>query len=63
LELFRKADAITSHDVETRFTISQRMARNLLSAWVADGFLVVLDPARKSRKYGLANRFARLFQG
>ena len=53
LALFEKSDAITSRDVETLFTISQRTARNLLSRWVEDGFVVVLDPAKKSRKYGL----------
>ncbi len=60
LALFRKNDAITSHDVETLFAISQRSARNLLSAWVRSGFITVLDPARKSRKYGLEKGFKRL---
>jgi Fic family protein len=54
LELFRQSDAITSRDVQTLFAISQRAARNLLSRWVEDGFVLVADAAKKSRKYGLA---------
>lgn len=59
LELFRRSDAITSRDVEILFSISQRAARNLLTAWVAGGFVIVLDPARKSRKYSLASQHRR----
>jgi len=60
LELFRQGDAITSRDIETLFAISQRTARSLLSKWVENGFLVVLDAAKKSRKYGLASEFKGL---
>jgi hypothetical protein len=54
LELFSVRDAITSRDIEGLFRTSQRAARNLLSRWVEDGFLLVADAAIKSRKYGLA---------
>jgi Fic family protein len=60
MELFRASEAITSRDVEQLFTISQRTARNLLSQWAEKGFVVVLDPAKKSRKYGLASEFREL---
>jgi len=60
LELFRDRSVITSRHVEMLFGISQRAARNILSAWVGDGFVVVADPAKKSRKYGLAAEFAEL---
>jgi hypothetical protein len=36
------------------------MARNLLTAWVAAGFIVVSDQARKSRKYALSPEFREL---
>ena len=62
LELFRQSDAITSRDVEQLFAVSQRTARNLLSGWVEKRFVIVLDPAKKSRKYGLAPEFKRLVQ-
>lgn len=57
LELFRHGNTITSRDVAGLFGISERAARNLLSAWVDNGFLVIADPAKKSRKYGLATEF------
>lgn len=62
LELFRESDAITSRHIEALFGISQRAARNLLSAWVSDGFIVITDSAKKTRKYGLAVEFAELLQ-
>jgi Fic family protein len=58
LELFTKSSVITSSDVEALFGISQRAARNLLTAWVENGFVVIADPARKSRRYALAGQFS-----
>ena len=60
LELFRDSTVITSRGVETLFGISQRASRNLLSAWVNDGFVIVANPAKKTRKYGLSPEFAAL---
>jgi Fic family protein len=62
LELFRDSTVITSRHLETLFGISQRASRNLLSAWVRNGFVVVADPAKKTRKYGLSVEFAALLQ-
>jgi Fic family protein len=62
LELFRQSTVITSHDLETLFGISQRASRNLLKAWVDDGFVVVADPAKKTRKYGLHSDFITVLQ-
>ncbi|MFM7132289.1 MAG: Fic family protein [bacterium] len=57
LELFRSSTTITSRDLESLFGISQRMARVLLADWVKDGFLVIANPAKKSRKYWLSSAF------
>jgi cell filamentation protein, protein adenylyltransferase len=57
LTLFRESTNITSRDIARLFGVSERAARNLLAAWVGSGFLVVADPAKKSRKYGLASEF------
>jgi Fic family protein len=62
LELFRHSDVITSRDIAKLFTLSQRAARNVLSAWVEQGFLLVADPAKKSRKYGLAHELRGLLR-
>jgi Fic family protein len=60
LELFQASNKITSRDVEKLFAISQRMARNLLSSWVANGFLVIANPSKKNRNYELAPQFSEL---
>jgi Fic family protein len=60
LALFRDSDVITSRNIVTLFGISQRAARNLLSAWVRDGFLSVVDPAKKTRRYALTGEFVTL---
>jgi predicted HTH transcriptional regulator len=60
LDLFRQSDTIISRDIETLLGVSQRTARNLLNDWVRNDLLIVVDPARKSRKYGLADKYRRL---
>lgn len=62
LDLFRESETITSRDVENLFGFSQRTARNLLTAWVDAGVMVVADPAKKSRKYRLAGEFRNLLE-
>ena len=62
LELFRSSETIISRDLEGLFAVSQRTARNVLRDWVERGFLVVADPARKSRKYRLATEFQALLE-
>jgi Fic family protein len=62
LTLFKDSETITSRDIEKLFAVSQRTARNLLSGWEKDGFLAVADPAKKSRKYGLAAEFRELLR-
>lgn len=54
LALFSRQEHITSADVAQTLGLSERMARVLLAEWVATGWLVVSDPSRKSRKYGLS---------
>lgn len=60
LALFRDSHTITSRDLARLFGISERTARNLLAAWVGNGFVAVADPAKKSRKYGLASAFREI---
>lgn len=57
LALFRDQETITSTDIERLFKLSQRTARDLLSRWCQAGFLVVADPAKKSRKYSLSRAY------
>jgi Fic family protein len=62
LELFQDSNVITSRDLEALFRISQRASRNLLSAWVIDGFVVVADPTKKTRKYALGAEFVAVLR-
>jgi Fic family protein len=57
LDLFRESDTITSRDIALLFGLSARAARNLLTGWVDDHFIVIADPAKKSRRYSLAMEF------
>ncbi len=57
---FRRSVVITSRDVEALFGVSQRTARNILSSWVSGGFVLVVDPARKSRSYRLSPEYEGL---
>ena len=60
LDLFRASAVITSRDVEGLFGISQRAARNLLTAWAAAEFVRVADPARRTRRYTLSPELTAL---
>ena len=62
LELFRDSNTITSRDIASLFAISARAARNLLSVWVENGFLIIADPAKRSRKYELATDFQAILK-
>lgn len=60
LSLFRESQFITSGELASLFSISQRMARNLLSDWVEMGFVVVYDHSKRARKYTLHNDYLEL---
>jgi len=59
LDLFQLDVAITAAHVAALFGLQPRTARELCAQWVTDGFLVVLDPSKKARKYGLSRALAR----
>ncbi len=60
LGLFVHADRISAADVATALGLSERMARRLLQAWVADGWLLVADPSRRGRAYELSATYRPL---
>lgn len=61
LELFREQMDINAKDVATLFKISQRQASRYCKQWVEQGFLVVADPAKRSRRYRLSPDYESLF--
>lgn len=56
-QLFEKEKNITSLDVAQVLGIGERTARGLCLQWVQQGFFILADPAKRSRKYGLAPEF------
>lgn len=60
LDLFRTRNTLTTNELAELFGISPRAARNLVGAWVDEGFLVIADAAKKSRKYALAGEFREI---
>ena len=53
LSLFAEQDTIKSNDVANLLGISTRQARELLSMWVEQGWLIISDPSNRGRKYTL----------
>lgn len=60
LELFQKSNEIASSDIQALFNYKPRSATALLSGWVNEGFLVITDPSRRTRKYGLSESYKHL---
>ena len=57
--LFERQEQITANDVARILGLSPRQARDLLTAWVGEGWLEVGDAARKSRRYHLSAEYRR----
>jgi Fic family protein len=60
LALFEKSREITAKEIGALFGYKPRMAAILCQKWVEDGFLRITDPARKTRKYALADKYERI---
>jgi len=54
LALFAERETITAVQVASFLGLAPRTARLLLQTWVSDGWLVVSDPSRRARAYGLS---------
>ena len=57
LGLFAQSDTIKTAQVAQTLGLSVRMARVLVHEWVADGWLVVVDPSNRARAYGLSAHY------
>lgn len=60
LELFREYDVVTSKQVGDLFGFQPRTNASLCKKWVEAGFLEIVDPGLKSRKYSLASKYKQL---
>ena len=61
LTLFKQRKIITSKDIQDFFNLSPRTARALCLKWLREDFLVLKDPAKKSRKYELNPEISKNF--
>jgi hypothetical protein len=62
LGLFAQQALIVSSNGANLLGLSVRQARDLLTGWVAQGWLEVADPSRRGRKYRLADRYHELLE-
>lgn len=60
LNFFQKQNFITSKDVEQLFNILPITARKLCQKWTQEGFFVIINYAKKNRKYTLSPKFRKL---
>lgn len=60
LELFTEFEAITSAQAGDYLGISAQSARLLLNKWVDEGFLQIVNTAKKNRTYGLTEDFEQM---
>lgn len=58
LTLFQRSREIAARDVAELFGYRPRTAALLCQRWVEKGFLKMTDPAKKSRRYRLVDRWA-----
>jgi predicted ArsR family transcriptional regulator len=63
LGLFGRQEEITANDVAHVLGLSPRQVRDLLNAWVEEGWLEVSEAARKTRRYRLSAEYRRFIGG
>ncbi|MCK4265420.1 Fic family protein [Candidatus Babeliales bacterium] len=60
LDLFEEFETITSKQIGELFGLQARACSNLCNKWVDEGFLMIKDYSRKSRKYKLTPSYEKL---
>lgn len=60
LDLFRNSELISSQDIAQLFGLQARAARIICQKWVDAEFIIVKDPAKKSRSYALSSQWHSL---
>jgi Fic family protein len=63
LALFEQSKEITAREIGALFGYKPRSAALLCQRWVEEGFLEITDPARKSRKYRLSDKYEKAIGG
>lgn len=60
LQLFINSKEISAKELGAFFAVGDRQARSLCQKWVTEGFLEISNPAPKSRRYVLNEKYERL---
>ncbi|MBN1815229.1 MAG: hypothetical protein JXA14_25575 [Anaerolineae bacterium] len=63
LGMFTQRETLTTAEIARTSGLSPRTVRDLVTGWLADGWLEVEDPARWSRRYRLSAEYQRLIGG
>lgn len=59
LGMFARTDMLATREIAAALGISDRMARNLVTEWIAAGLLVSIGVAKKTRRYGLTEEYRK----
>jgi predicted HTH transcriptional regulator len=60
LELFKTFNTVTSRQIGELFGFKPRTSATLCTEWVKNGFLQIIDPSNKGRKYQLSAQYQTL---
>lgn len=63
LGLFSRQETVTAAEMARALGLSPRTVRDLIGNWLADGWLVLADPARKTRRYHLSAEYRQFIGG
>lgn len=63
LGLLARYEQVTTAQIARELAVAPRTARELIHAWVKEGWLAVVDPANRSRRYGLSAEYRRVIGG
>ena len=63
LSLFQEFETITSRQIGELFGVKPRTSAQICSAWVESGFLEIVDPSNRGRKYRLSRQYEELLKG
>ena len=62
LQLFQEFEIITSHQIGELFGFKPRTSAALCVTWVENGFLEIVDPSNRGRKYKLSKQYQALIE-
>jgi Fic family protein len=63
LALFGRQDRVSTREVASALGLSERMTRELLTSWVEEGLLEIVDPSRRARAYTLSAVYRQFIGG